>query len=397
MKKSIMILGVAALALAACNKTETVINEIPGEMAFKTVSSNVTKGAELTGVIMPNTYGIYAAATQKNASSVIENPNFFTGTEQLFATTESDPTSGSDARLWHASPTNIYWPIGGVKMDFLAYAMPQADHNAIATSAAAAADWTAYWNNASHDAATLLSFNGVDTYANQVDVLYSFANEQTSAVNGGPAKSTPMTFNHAQAMLIFNVKVNEAAAEKIQIDEISYLTEDRVNAMLSDQVSVAAGNDSALEDLTDDDVTLKTVGTFTVDNSRNKLIAGWSDLAAKKENAAMPNFGAEAAVSASNIADVNATQKYAVAIPYVADDKYAQLGETLLVPEQAKANFTITYKIGDKTFYYTYNDLRGAWEKGKKYIYNLDLTLNEIVITESVVDFVDAALPAIAL
>ena len=36
---------------------------------------------------------------------------------------------------------------------------------------------------------------------------------------------------------------------------------------------------------------------------------------------------------------------------------------------------------------YTYAVTRGSWDAGKKYIYNLDLTVNEIIITESVVDF----------
>lgn len=400
MKKSFMILGAAALALVACNKSEVIVNETPGEMSFKAISSVTTKGAELTGTVMPNTYGIYTAATQKNANGVIENPSFFSGTEQLFATTEANPTATT---LWHASPNPIYWPIGGVKMDFLAYAMPKTDHNAIANSDAAAADWTAFWNNASTDVATKVSFNGVDTYANQVDMLYSYANEQTSAANGATpgatssTKSTAMTFKHAQALLIFNVKVN--AADQIKIKEIGYYTEDRVKAMRDDQVSVAGGEAPALAELTDADVTLKTVGTFTVDNSRNNLVAEWSALAAKKDNAKMPEYtAATPAVSASNItADVTATQKYDVAIPVVADGKYAQLGETLLIPEQPKKNFTITYTIGDNTFFHTFNDLRGNWEKGKKYIYNIDFQLNEIAITENVIDFVDGEVDPISL
>ena len=97
-------------------------------------------------------------------------------------------------------------------------------------------------------------------------------------------------------------------------------------------------------------------------------------------------------LSASNTTVQGQTSKtvqaYAAAIPFITGDEYAQLGESLLIPEQEKVNFTITYTVGGKKFFYTYNDLRGVWEKGKKYIYNLDLTINEIVITESVSDFV---------
>ena len=168
--------------------------------------------------------------------------------------------------------------------------------------------------------------------------------------------------------------------------------------MREDQVKVAGGETTALAALSDDDVTLKTVGTFTVDNSRNNLVAEWSDLSAKKENAKMPDYTeATPEVSSSNIADATTTQKYDVLIPVAANDKYAQLGETLLIPEQPKENFTITYTIGDKTCFYTFNDFRGNWEKGKKYIYNIEFQLNEIAITENVLDFVDGEVDPISL
>ena len=441
MKKLFVVLAVAAVTLVACKKEEIKFEQAAGDqITFKAVAGPMTKGAELTGTVMPNTYGIYAAATQKNANGLLENPNYFGGTEQLFGTSEATPVATTP---WHAGEfwdddsdpdtpnvyrkTPIYWPIGGVKMDFLAYAMPAADHNAIAASAAAAADWTAYWNNAATDVANKVSFNGVDTYANQVDVLYAVANERTSA-NSGASNYVPMTFNHAQALLIFNVKRNSLdPLPALQISEIAFYTDARVEAIRAHQVAVAADPlTPALADLADADVTLKTVGTFTVDNSRNNLLANWTYAAGacKKENYKMPN-GAHAdwaadkdaayaaidadagitdkatakaawdtahpepaadAKSASNLATVSGFVAYASDIPYAA--AYAQLGETLLIPEQEKVNFTMKYTLGGNTYYYTFNDLRGVWEKGKKYIYNIDITLQEIIITETVVDWV---------
>ena len=74
---------------------------------------------------------------------------------------------------------------------------------------------------------------------------------------------------------------------------------------------------------TDDVVTLKTVGTFTVDNSRNTLVATWNPIASKKENWNMPH-GVAGNKSDSNLADVlDAKQLYSANIPYNA--KYAQL------------------------------------------------------------------------
>lgn len=390
MKKTFIFLTAALFAMVACNKSvdvETPEAQMPNELSFKAVAANSTKAGELDGTVMPETYGIYVAAAQKSSVGDMENPNFFTGTEQLFKTADSPSVSGS---LWKASPNTLYWPIGGVRMDFLAYALPEADHNSMAASAAAAADWTAFFNDNLTNAAKTLSFNGVDTYKNQVDVLYAAANDCTTAANAVTPDYVKMSFEHAQALLIFNVKVNTGAV--ITIDDIAFYTDERVDAMRADQVAVAGGAASSLAALAASDVTLKTIGTFTVDNSHIDLGAAWSALATSEENYKMPDFGATPAVSPCNIqissTDITATQKYGVAVAKVdAAPNYAQLGETLLIPEQDKQKFTISYTIGGNKYMYTYNDLRGLWQKGHKYIYNIDLSLNEIIITEEVADF----------
>lgn len=394
MKKTFIFLTAALFAMVACNQTvdvETPEVQSANELSFKAVSANATKAGELNGTVMPETYGIYVAASQKSSVGAMENPNFFTGTEQLFKTADSPSVAGS---LWKAHNGTafapLYWPIGGVRMDFLAYALPVADHNDMAASAAAATDWTAFFNDNLTNAAKTLSFNGVDTYKNQVDVLYAAANDCTTAANAAAPDYVKMSFEHAQALLIFNVKVNTDAV--ITIDDIAFYTDERVDDMRADQVAVAGGAASALAALAASDVTLKTIGTFTVDNSHIDLGAAWSALATSEENYKMPDFGATPAVSPCNIqissTDITATQKYGVAVAKVdAAPNYAQLGETLLIPEQDKQKFTISYTIGGNKYMYTYNDLRGLWQKGHKYIYNIDLTLNEIIITEEVADF----------
>ena len=445
MKKAFLFLSAAVIMMAACNKSETVRSEMnsqPGEMTFKAMSSVLTKAGELTGGVLPNSYGIYAAATQKNASGLIENRSFFASPyEQLFGTEEADPagtgtaaaSAGADTRKWHAgqyagtptpsySNTPMYWPIGGVVMDFLAYAMPMADHNETTPvvndgngspkpnseqALNADSDWHICWDNQYSDVASKFTVYDVDTYANQVDVMYAKANNQTSLANGGgsAAKSVAMQFNHAQALLIFNVRVDEAeVASKLNIKEIGFYTPGRVQAMLDYQLAKDSGDTGAtLADLADDDVTLKTVGTFCVDNSHNDLVYGWAYgkdrkggviSATRKENFKMPVSAA--AVSESNTtvlaqtAPNNALKvNYDAPIPFVdaSGSQFHQLGGSLLVPEQEKVNFTITYELGGKTMFLTYNDIRGVWQAGKKYIYNLDIDINEIVITEEVADY----------
>ena len=414
MKKTVIILSAAVLALVACNKSMDVNTPdapIANEMSFKVMSAGATKAGELTGISMPNTYGIYAAATQKSAAGIIENASYFASPyEQLFGTTEADPSgintaaAVADSRQWHAgsysgdpspafTPAAIYWPMGNVKMDFLAYAIPMADHENTGLSTGV---WSATWDNPTVDVASQFTFNDVDTYANQIDVLYAAANNQTNLANGGSSHSTVMAFKHAQALLIFNVKVNSEIDGDLTINDIEFINDARMADLQLEQYD---GTDPGA--LADGEVTLKTVGTFSVNNQRNDLIASWSDLSSDADNYRMPVSAIAAPSNSNNVvlgqtAD-DAIQQYGAAIAYVANDEYAQLGETLLIPEQEKVNFVIKYTMGDRIMYYKYNDLRGVWEKGKKYIYNLDINLNEIVITESVADFVDAALADVVL
>ena len=428
MKKIFLFVFAAALAVVACNKSETVkVEDAPsaGQITLKAITSAATKAGELDGTLLTADYGIYTAATQKNAAGLIENASFFSGNECLFACADDPMTAASQ---WKASPAQ-YWPIGGVKLDFLAYAQKKAAHEG------GASEWVVTWDKASTDVAAQMSFYGVDTYkAPQEDIMYAIANDMTRETIS-PAlsdKAVPMAFNHAQALLIFNVKSN--VADKITINEISFVTDERVkdlrqyqNASVAYAAEHAAwaavkdahdtwvakkatdGYDSmdtdakaawdaanpepavpgveptapVLADLEDDDVTLKTVGDFRVNNERNTLSAGWmfGNDATKADNFKMPAGSARS--EANKVGD--GFQAYGTAVAYTSD--YAQLGETLLIPEQDKVNFTIKYTIGGKTAYYIYNDLRGIWKMGHKYYYNLDLTLDEIVITESVVDF----------
>lgn len=403
------------MLVMSCNKVSSNIIEASSgnQISFHAFSSSMTKGAELDGSVLPNTYGIYAAATQLDANGNIENAAFFNGTEQLFATAEEDPATGPDSRVWSASPNKLYWPIGsGIKMDFLTYAIKKLDHQTIASGAAPALDaadnWRAFWNNAGTNSASMLSFNGVDTYRYQSDVLFAAKNGQSSAYNAGTGKSVSLSFNHAQALLIFNVKNHfadaaEANTAGLVVDEIGFYTPARLEALRADQVAVAGGAASSLAALQNTDVTLKTVGTFTVDNSRNNLVASWnfaepnvnpSNGSTRADNATMPDYGISPAVSAANrIGDTPiavATQKYGEKLSFVTENGYAQLGETLLIPEQDKVNFTIKYhftETPEKGYFVTFNDFRGTWEMGKKYIYNIDMTVNEITVTENVDDY----------
>jgi len=328
MKKSLAILGVAVLALVSCGKTQVISTESPTPIAFKSVVSSAVKAdAQLEGVNLGDAYGMYVSATQYKADGVLETAAYFTDAEFLPAAT---PVTA--ATEYHANP-QLYWPIGNAIMDFVAYAMPVAAHGV-----APVATFPAITD----PVASIVTFAGWDTYANQVDLLYAVKNDATTVTNAG-AQTVNFEFKHAQALLVFQAQVN--TADKIIINSITIPE-------------------------------LKVEGDFIIDNTKNVLNAHWENLAsAPAKDVVAP--GADPADDNLGEALTSAT--------------YVQVGSSLLIPQQPRINFTINYTIGANTMEYTVNLTRGNWEMGKKYIYQLDITLNEIIATQVVSDYLDAA------
>lgn len=188
MKKVLLILGAVALMLASCVKSETVVKEAQQEIGFNVVSNPATKAdPELNGTTLgtDNTYVIYASA------STPTNAQYFTG--QLFSYITASTKWEASSAAGIASP--IYWPFGGEKVDFLAYAL---------TSTANTALSPAYNGTTSAQDFTISTW---DTYANQYDVLFAAKNAQTSTTNGG---AVAMEFNHLQALLSFTAQASTA-------------------------------------------------------------------------------------------------------------------------------------------------------------------------------------------
>lgn len=380
MKKNIFLAAAALLALAACNKSGTTVIGTPDEIGFKTALQRVTKAGELNGTSFNDEgYAIYASASQYAADGSLETPDFFNN--QLFM---NKVTAGIGKPDWHhydseaaTDPTPIYWPVGGSSMDFLAYALPRGKQ---ATIPAPAFGATA--------AARDFSIPSWDTYATQVDLLYAAANGQNSRT----ARATPyvsMEFRHAQALLIFNVMISKGSTG-LKIEDISFVTPEYITARTAE---LTAAIPKAYADCTPptlEQVTLQTKGTFRVDNQRNDLEARWTFTApgegAVAANWKMPSFAGTPAVSPCNIE----SPAISTAVDYgteLTSDLYVQLGETLLIPQQPARNFCVTYTVGGHTMQYYCNVPRQVWQAGCKYVYNLDIDLSEITVTETVKDF----------
>lgn len=378
MKNFFFPVAVALLMLASCDKSTTIVAEPEHEIAFKALPVAPTRAGELNGSSFDADakYAMYVSASQYTSSGLSENPLFFTN--QVFR------NSGSSSE-WHhydsetaAAASPIYWPVGGARVDFLAFALPKGDR-ALIEGTGASVSWNA------DVSAKDFTISGWDTYAAQSDLLFSSANARTSE-STGTAPFVKMTFDHAQALLIFNIKVNDADAA-LKVDDISFVTPDYNLARNAEMQLGGGGKEpSATTAPTAAQVTLKTKGTLLVDNSRNDLLCSWSFPDADGIVAANWRMPVTAASLSPCNGGVSAISQYGAALSNTT--AYNQLGDTLLIPQQDKQNFTVTYTIGGNHMQYTYNELRGVWQAGKKYIYNLDVSVNEIIITETVNDFV---------
>jgi len=232
MKKSLFFMLAGATLLFACSKTEIITpEEVPVEIGFKAVNNAATKAdPELNGASLGtnNDYVIYAAASADGSPKYFD-PSAVSYGGQLFAYFTDGakwfPASGSAPY----TKQHIYWPFGGVKVDFLAYALTPAAKAALSPTFHAdthareftVADW--------------------DTFAHQYDVMYAVANGCVPGTDGNVA----LVFKHAQALLAFTAKKSATTTVDLTINKIT------------------------IKDL-------EYAGTLKVDNYRANLKAGWT-------------------------------------------------------------------------------------------------------------------------
>ena len=330
MKKALIFVG-AALALIACSKTETVVNEEVGEIAVNAVVSNQTRGAEFYNEdnVLPtdNSYEIYVGANSSQNASFLDNVLFAYRDSKWGASTKSGSTY---------TAASVYWPVGGQKVDFLAYAKP------------ADSDLAPVFDGTKKaDKFTVSSWN---TFNKQVDLLYAIANNKKNQ-----AAPVDMLFNHTQALIIFNVRYNTGNGT-FKVKEVKFANK-------------------------------YTTGTLEVNNERNNVVVDWKT-SGTAADLVMPDGTTDG--DASKVQGSNATTKIVAYNTAIAQGTaFKQLGETLLVIPQPASNPIITYTIapGENPVEYTIelNAKRLDWEAGYAYIYDLSFNNNEITLNPTVV------------
>ena len=146
----------------------------------------------------------------------------------------------------------------------------------------------------------------------------------------------PMTFIHAQSLIKFHVTAgNDATASNLTINNIKV-----------DSVS--------------------TSGTFTVTHTNYNAISSQSVDGAWSS----PGTADDVILSAQTGFTFNTTG--------------ADFASLLVVPSGNVPSFTINYTLDSKNYSYTYTPATAALAKATKYLYNITITLHEILVTPSV-------------
>ena len=302
--RNLLLLGL--LSLCAC--TQTLTREEPRELSLRAVAAAATKAnPELTGTALP-TDGTYVIRTSISA----EGKTYASG--QLFAYESADTK-------WHASPDPIYWPMSGTSVDFLALALKPDEYTNLAPA----------WNTTTHAAADV-TMTDWDVYANQYDVLYATANNQSVS----NSSTVQLNFQHALALICFNVKSGSPTG----IYTIKGMTVKNLDYK----------------------------GTLNIDNAKTEVATTWSNL---------------------DHSDKTLLSGASIAVPGSSD---TELTDHLLVIPQASRTVTLTYRVtgmdaGAPDLTLTLPLPRVNWKAGHKYTYNLTFSATEITATVTVADW----------
>lgn len=323
MKKFYLSVLAAAVAVTACDKSETINlqENKQQEVAFSPISMPATK-APITTTAFPDDNTIYVSASN-NKVKFFEAKTF-----------KKDAVSGLWKNYVAAVQTPLYWPLGGAgSFDFLAYSTTLAataawGDNNLATDDDVAGNVTITYPS---------NYPAVGANATQDDLLYA----TTSSTSRTTA--LPIDFKHALAWVNFMVKSNIPVNIK-SIELVNVYTE----------------------------------GAFTIDQTQNTPVTSWDFTSATPGDKAILTYTNDATPNVLAAVNIDGTTNL-VNTDYPFGDK------GILLPAQPIPNFKITYDLGEGDLVYTVNQPRGTWENGKKYTYKIAITFNEITLAPTVV------------
>ena len=369
--KKLFLIPVAALAFAACSNDEVISENTSNtqlkEIAFMPVSQKATRAAgsaeynAVEGADYPQNYEMKVVAYSYVDES--HKGNYFGSAmangAPLFAYNYAGGTSGASHEYWGGKTSSDvqYWPLSPATLNFLAVTnngSPTAD----VVSETFASDYAS-------QVTVTLSDNKPQTAATgtgQHDLMYAFG--QASVTKTGNALTIPqyvgMTFNHALAWVYFRIKAGNSAATAISIKDIKLKGANYAGTF---QAKVNNYN---------------TASALSWDTGNTK----WTAANTPSDNYS-PNFSS----SYDKDADGNSSN----------DSKslttsYVGVGDGILVVPTSEitpatnsiSSFVIEYYLNGNYYEYEYTPAVLTFEKGKKYVYDITMTLSEIFVDASV-------------
>lgn len=430
MKKTILFLAAAALALVACNKTEPAGSEnadngsprfrISVNIPTKTNKAYTEQTADGLDELI-----VYGGLKQNGQ---VDKSILWADGAPMFAYLSNDNSSNSYYFLTGNKNGSIddqlIFPLGttldaiflGGFGSFPAFEQSQcydqtSDRTGFNDYATVGSNYG--WNKPvvfkkDNTVADYLAFKYVNTDQQQYDVVYGVKNDIKSSTT-----PTPITLKHAQALINLNVKVTNPDAASIHVSDFYILFID-VNAKASNgtlkdyllgQQSGASPSSSfdyyynIMADFHNDMTSpsydaympLKKVGDFVIDNTRNTPVAEWSlyhwdDVSgavnSEYENARLLNDGG---INSS----INSYASETMSSSFTSGSDYLQAGSQL-IPEQPTVNPWLYYKIDGTPYLTEVNIPRGIWERGHVYTYNLNLTFGDMRFDIAVEPYVNS-------
>ena len=340
MKKIILTVSVAALFFTACSNSEDFETPQPQkEIALNPVAQKATR-TPISGTSFDDGQKIYVSAWNSVSGDYFRNIEF---------------SKDASVTTWKAGKL---WPVNGVT-SFLAYAFtPESQTTSVMNENTAAwgitdANWA---KQVSFDlSSNSLCYNpvaaggtGVATEANgtpYVDLLYANADQAKEK----DYTTVNMEFKHSGAWILFNVKLaNDLSAQKSQLIVNSF-----------ELVNIHKG------------------GKLTIDN---KIVGGaqasWDFTSCQAEDYKVESFP-QATSTTTGLVLTTTDQTFGVVLPE--QQQTAIRFKYTLSSTETQAAFT------PQTVTYTYPlDRFNKWEMGKKYVYNITISFEEIEIEPSV-------------
>ena len=355
----------AVVLFFSCNRMEHPDAGGESRVSLAVIADDfATKGAEFSRTELTSAAKLYITATMRDPQGRISTPSvFLSGGAPAFAQLEQE--SGT---TWVVKDQTVILPLGGYKLRALAFGA-DVDDGAVLAGFGTGTCWAPTLN--ASDAASGMRFDNVDTYGNQVDLLYGATGDIT-----GSSPTGTLVLQHALAQLIFNVKFtgpgtafivnNAGSTPKFKIDDILFVNNDGLVQYLKG------------ETVTEANILLGTKGTFTVDNTKTVLSGRWSSPLLKQDDKYKVNMTLDAGQqrSKSNLAAVRTTPVFGGAASWnvnIGQDELYQLGNPLLVPEQPVSDFIVVYTYDGVRYSSRVLLPEGTWKSGRKYIYNLEI------------------------